>query len=109
MTTEQDIPFTRGELLNKLSKFTYYTDIINRISSVDKQINGIQDRIEEYPIEEKYLLSRRDKLSHQHDIIKRRSLSRQRQRLQNKLIELEKSIREDIIFENETYPQKEKL
>ena len=92
----EDFPFTRGELLNKLSKFTYHKDVIKLISSIDRQLNEVQDRLEEYPAEEKYLLSQSDKISHQHDLIKRRALTRQRERLWNKLMELERSIREDI-------------
>lgn len=92
----EEFPFTRGELLAKLSKFSYHADAIKLISSIDRQLSEIQDRIEMYPAEEKYLLTKQDKVSHQLDLTHRRALTRQRERMWNKLMELEKSIREDI-------------
>ena len=102
---DNDITYVRGDVLNKLSKFTYRADIIKRITSINNQLNELQDRIELYPSEEKYLLTKENKISHRLDLLRRGTLSRQRRHMMDKLSELEKSIEQDIVSENNSPPE----
>lgn len=93
---EEEIPYTRGELISKLSKFKYREDAIQLLGSTNLQLGLLEEEISMYPSEEKYLLTQRDKLKHKTDLIRRRALLRQRTRLMQKIQDLESSIKNDI-------------
>jgi len=91
-----DFPFTMGEFLNGMSKFIYHARTKNFLQSIDKQIYQIDEQLEIYPEDLKYLRSRTDEKVYQQHTKRLDVLEKQRVRLLSRLSELEKLIKEDI-------------
>jgi hypothetical protein len=74
---EDEIPFVRGEFLTKANKFVYLEDASKWLYKINEELELLDSRSESFS----YL---------------NRKLTRQKQRLEQKIIDLRKSIQEDI-------------
>jgi len=80
-----DFPFVRGGLINKMSKLTYYAKTKQHLVSIDRQIDEINDSMDP-----------NDKRGFRLKTIRLEMLQKQQERLIDKLLELEMSIKKDI-------------
>ncbi len=93
-----EIPFVRGEFLEKVNRLSYYIKARAFIATLDERIKSLEDELE-MPLEENtWSRSEKEKqvqISHQ----KRQrlaSMEKNRERMMDRLTEMEKQIRVDI-------------
>jgi hypothetical protein len=104
MENEVEIPFTRGHLIDRLTVLDYHKRTSSMIKTLDEQIKHLEEEIGSP--DAKQWKNPREETSYLHDVKTLSVLKRQRERLEQKLTELEKRVREDIEVSKELTPLK---
>jgi hypothetical protein len=94
ITKEQDFEFRRGVMIEKMNIISYYHRTKALISQMDTQIQELSANVSSH--RDNNFKNPRDEMIYLHDVKTLTVVKRQRERLAQKLEELQRRIKEDI-------------
>jgi|FAXJ01.1.fsa_nt_gi hypothetical protein len=105
MGDEKEFGFVRGNLIDNLSVLDYYKRTEDMITQIDEQISQIKPELVAFGPKPQFK-NPRTEAGYLHNLKTLTVLNRQRERLKQKLVEIQGRIQEDIEVKNKMTPLK---